>query len=125
MDADGKSALTVTLKYGPRGEDVITSLTRVSRPGYRVYVGNEDIPRVLGGLGINILSTSSGIMTGQNARKKGFGGESPLRRLLKEVGLDLENKLCHELENNLFPSLTRSRFRSVKERFRCRGRRGT
>ena len=68
-------ALTVTLKYGPRGEDVITSLTRVSRPGYRVYVGNEDIPRVLGGLGINILSTSSGIMTGQNARKKGFGGE--------------------------------------------------
>ncbi len=75
VDADGKSALTVTLKYGPRGEDVITSLTRVSRPGYRVYVGNEDIPRVLGGLGINILSTSSGIMTGQNARKKGFGGE--------------------------------------------------
>ncbi len=74
-DVDGKSALTVTLKYGPRGEDVITSLTRVSRSGCRVYVGNEDIPRVLGGLGINILSTSNGVMTGQAARLKGFGGE--------------------------------------------------
>ena len=72
---DGKLALTVTLKYSSKGEDVITSLKRVSRPGCRVYVGNKDIPRVLGGLGINILSTSNGVMTGQDARKKGFGGE--------------------------------------------------
>ena len=71
----GKLALTVTLKYSSKGEHVITSLKRVSRPGCRVYVSNKDIPRVLGGLGINILSTSNGLMTGQDARKKGFGGE--------------------------------------------------
>ncbi len=74
-EVDGKPALTVTLKYSSTGEDVITSLKRVSRPGCRVYVNNKDIPRVLGGLGINILSTSSGVMTGQEARTKGFGGE--------------------------------------------------
>jgi small subunit ribosomal protein S8 len=74
-EVEGKLALTVTLKYSSKGEDVITSLKRVSRPGCRIYVNNKDIPRVLGGLGINILSTSSGVMTGQNARKKGFGGE--------------------------------------------------
>jgi small subunit ribosomal protein S8 len=74
-EVEGKLALTVTLKYGSKGEDVITSLKRVSRSGCRVYVSNRDIPRVLGGLGINILSTSSGVMTGQVARKKGFGGE--------------------------------------------------
>ena len=67
--------LTVVLKYGPAGEDVITSLKRVSRPGCRVYVGQRDIPKVLNGLGINILSTSSGIMTGREARRKGYGGE--------------------------------------------------
>ena len=74
-DLDGKLALTVTLKYSSKGEDVITSLKRVSRPGCRIYVSNKDIPKVLGGLGINILSTSNGVMTGQDARKKGFGGE--------------------------------------------------
>ncbi len=67
--------LTLVLKYGPAGEDVITSLKRVSRPGCRVYVGQRDIPKVLNGLGINILSTSSGIMTGREARQKGYGGE--------------------------------------------------
>ena len=74
-DIGGKIGLIVTLKYSSKGEDVITSLKRVSRPGCRVYVGSKDIPRVLGGLGINILSTSNGIMTGQTARKNGFGGE--------------------------------------------------
>ena len=74
-DLDGKLALTVTLKYSSKGEDVITSLKRVSRPGCRIYVSNKDIPKVLGGLGINILSTSNGVMTGQDAREKGFGGE--------------------------------------------------
>jgi small subunit ribosomal protein S8 len=72
---DGKPVLTVSLKYGPRGEDVVTSLQRVSRPGCRVYVASREVPKVLGGLGINILSTSGGLMTGRDARKKGFGGE--------------------------------------------------
>ncbi len=70
-----RRTLTVVLKYGPAGEDVITSLKRVSRPGCRVYVGQRDIPKVLNGLGINVLSTSSGIMTGREARQKGYGGE--------------------------------------------------
>ena len=72
---DGKAVLKVFLKYGPAGEQVITSVQRVSRPGCRVFVGKKDIPRVLGGLGINILSTSSGVMTGREARKNGHGGE--------------------------------------------------
>ena len=70
-----KNLLTVFLKYGPRGERVITNIERVSRPGCRVYVSKADIPRVLGGLGINILTTSHGIMTGKEARKQGCGGE--------------------------------------------------
>ena len=74
-ETDGKPALTVQLKYGPAGEQVITSVQRVSRPGLRVYVNSRDVPRVLNGLGINILSTSSGVMTGREARKQGFGGE--------------------------------------------------
>ena len=72
----GKPMLTVFLKYGPAGELVITSVQRVSRPGYRVFVGKNNIPRVLGGLGINIWRTSSGVMTGSDARKNGHGGES-------------------------------------------------
>lgn len=74
-EGDGKPLLTVTLKYSPSGEQVVTSLQRVSRPGYRVYVGRSEVPKVLGGLGINILSTSGGVMTGRDARKRGFGGE--------------------------------------------------
>lgn len=74
-EADGKPVLTVQLKYGPGGEQVISTLRRVSRPGYRVFVGSREVPRVLGGLGVNILSTSHGVMTGGNARKKGVGGE--------------------------------------------------
>ena len=74
-NGDGSDVLTVFLKYGAGGEQVITSLQRISRPGCRVYVGKNDIPRVLGGLGINILSTSSGVMTGKDARKDGHGGE--------------------------------------------------
>ena len=63
------------LKYGPKGEKVITNIERVSRPGCRVYVSGSKIPRVLGGLGINIVTTSRGVMTGKEARKQGFGGE--------------------------------------------------
>src|SRR6185369_12736983 len=71
----GRNNLTVFLKYGSKGEKVISNIERVSRPGCRVYVSKTDIPRVLGGLGINILTTSHGIMTGKQARKQGFGGE--------------------------------------------------
>ena len=71
----GKESLTLFLKYGPKGEKVISTIERVSRPGCRVYVSKTEIPKVLGGLGINILTTSHGIMTGKQARKQGFGGE--------------------------------------------------
>lgn len=74
-DSDGKPVLTVQLKYGPAGEEVISTIRRVSRPGLRVFVGSREVPRVLGGLGINILSTSHGVMTGGSARRKGVGGE--------------------------------------------------
>jgi small subunit ribosomal protein S8 len=71
----GKNSLTLFLKYGGRGEKVISNIERISRPGCRVYVSKGEIPRVLGGLGINILTTSHGVMTGREARKQGFGGE--------------------------------------------------
>ncbi len=67
--------LRVQLKYGESREAAITGLKRVSKPGCRMYVGHEDIPRVLNGLGINVLSTSRGIMTDRQARKDGVGGE--------------------------------------------------
>jgi small subunit ribosomal protein S8 len=78
-DGEGKSAvqktLRVQLKYGPRGERVITGIERVSRPGRRVYFGTEEVPTVLGGLGTSILTTSRGVMTGREARRQGVGGE--------------------------------------------------
>ena len=74
-DEGGKHFLTVFLKYGPKGEKVISNIERVSRPGCRVYVSKTEIPKVLGGLGINIVTTSHGVMTGKHARKNGFGGE--------------------------------------------------
>ena len=70
-----RQLIRVFLKYGPRGEKVISGLERVSRPGRRVYIGVEDVPTVLGGLGTNILTTSRGVMTGRAARKAGVGGE--------------------------------------------------
>ncbi len=70
-----KNFLTVFLKYGPKGEKVISNIERISRPGCRVYVSKTEIPRVLGGLGISILTTSHGVMTGKQARMQGFGGE--------------------------------------------------
>jgi small subunit ribosomal protein S8 len=74
-EEEGKNFLTLFLKYGPKGEKVISNIERISRPGCRVYVSKADIPKVLGGLGINILTTSHGVMTGRQARKQGFGGE--------------------------------------------------
>jgi small subunit ribosomal protein S8 len=70
-----RSILRVYLKYGPKGEQVIAGLQRVSRPGCRVYTSRERIPLVLGGLGISILSTPKGVLTGAQARKVGVGGE--------------------------------------------------
>lgn len=67
--------LRLALKYGPRGERVISGIERVSRPGRRVYTGRDEVPRVLGGLGTSILTTSRGVMTGREALKVGVGGE--------------------------------------------------
>jgi len=67
--------LRVTLKYGPEKEKVITGLRRISRPGLRVYAAKTEIPRVLGGLGIVIMSTSKGILSGKQAKREGVGGE--------------------------------------------------
>ncbi len=67
--------IVVTLKYGANNEKVISGLKRVSKPGLRVYVGADEIPQVLGGLGIAIVSTSKGIMTDKEARKAHQGGE--------------------------------------------------
>ena len=72
---DKQNMLRVFLKYGPGMERVITDVQRVSRPGCRIYCGKDQIPRVYGGLGINILSTSRGLMTGRTAAKEGVGGE--------------------------------------------------
>jgi small subunit ribosomal protein S8 len=74
-EEDGKKVLRIYLKYGTDNNAAISNLQRISRPGCRVYVGRNDIPRVLGGLGINILTTPKGVMTGRQARKHGVGGE--------------------------------------------------
>jgi small subunit ribosomal protein S8 len=68
-------AITVTLKYTDQRKPVITGMKRVSRPGQRTYVDHAHIPRIQGGMGTAIISTSSGVMTGHNARLKGVGGE--------------------------------------------------
>ncbi len=70
-----QGVLRIYLKYGPGMERVITDLQRVSRPGCRIYCAKNEIPRVYGGLGINILSTSRGLMTGRSAAREGVGGE--------------------------------------------------
>jgi small subunit ribosomal protein S8 len=70
-----QATLRVFLKYGPRGERVITGIQRVSRPGRRVYFGRDEVPDVLAGLGTSILTTSRGVMTGREAVKAGVGGE--------------------------------------------------
>jgi small subunit ribosomal protein S8 len=74
-EEEGRKVLRVYLKYGPNNEATMSQLSRISRPGCRVYVGRNEIPRVLGGLGINILTTPKGVMTGRQARKEGVGGE--------------------------------------------------
>ena len=74
--SDGKQGiLRVSLKYGPERDRVITGIKRISKPGLRVYAKKEQLPKVLGGLGIAIISTSQGIMSDKQARKSGLGGE--------------------------------------------------
>jgi small subunit ribosomal protein S8 len=70
-----QATLTVRLKYGPNRERVIAGLRRISKPGLRVYVKRTEIPRVLGGLGVAILSTNEGLVTDKTARRRGLGGE--------------------------------------------------
>ena len=76
LTEDGaKKSIRIYLKYTPGNVPVISRIERVSRPGCRVYVGSREVPRVLGGLGINILTTPKGVMTGMTARKENVGGE--------------------------------------------------
>ena len=73
---DGKQGvIRIALKYGPNKEKVISGLKRVSKPGLRIYAGAEELPRVLKGLGIAVISTSKGIMTDKKARSQNIGGE--------------------------------------------------
>ena len=67
--------LTLALKYGPKKERVITGIRRISKPGLRVYAKKDELPRVLGGLGIAVIPTSKGVMTEKRAKKIGVGGE--------------------------------------------------
>ena len=73
-DIDGKPVMEITLKYY-QGQPVIEQIKRVSRPGLRVYKGKDELPKVMGGLGVAIISTSKGLMTDRAARKAGHGGE--------------------------------------------------
>ena len=75
VEVDGIKMIEVTLKYGPNGEKVIQGLKRISKPGLRIYSNADQLPKVLNGLGIAIVSTSKGIITDKNARKLNVGGE--------------------------------------------------
>lgn len=75
VDDNKQGVIKLLLKYGPNGERVISGLKRISKPGLRNYVSAEDLPKVLNGLGIAIVSTSAGVITDKEARQKGVGGE--------------------------------------------------
>jgi small subunit ribosomal protein S8 len=75
VDEEKKKVLRVLLRYDADGQSAVSSLERISKPGRRVYVGAHGVPRVLGGLGVTILTTPKGVMTGKSARKAGVGGE--------------------------------------------------
>ncbi|MBO4537798.1 MAG: 30S ribosomal protein S8, partial [Erysipelotrichaceae bacterium] len=75
VDGDLKKNIVITLKYGAHGEKVISGIKRISKPGLRVYAQAAKMPRVLNGLGIAIISTSQGIMTGAQAKARKIGGE--------------------------------------------------
>ena len=73
--AEPQDELNITLKYGPKRENTISGIRRISKPGLRVYAKKDELPRVLGGLGVAVISTSKGIMTEKQARVAGVGGE--------------------------------------------------
>jgi small subunit ribosomal protein S8 len=75
VEDKGRPVLRVGLKYDSEGEPIVTGLERVSRPGRRIYAGAKEMPEVLGGLGVSIVSTSKGILTGRTARESRLGGE--------------------------------------------------
>lgn len=75
LNEGSQGVIRVTLKYGPNKTRVITGLKRISKPGLRVYARKDEVPKVLGGLGVAILSTSRGVMTDREARKQAVGGE--------------------------------------------------
>ena len=75
IEASPVGQLQVTLKYGPKKQKTIRGLKRISKPGLRVYAGKDDLPRVLGGLGTAVISTSKGVMADRDARQQGVGGE--------------------------------------------------
>ena len=75
LEDSKQGVIRITLKYGPNKSQVITGLRRVSKPGLRIYSSCEEMPRVMKGLGIAILSTSKGVMTDKQARKENVGGE--------------------------------------------------
>ncbi|MDD7350730.1 MAG: 30S ribosomal protein S8 [Clostridia bacterium] len=70
-----QSVMKVNLKYGPKNEKVITGIKRISKPGLRIYASSDNLPKVLGGMGIAIISTSKGVMTDKQARAQHIGGE--------------------------------------------------
>jgi len=74
-ETEPQATLTIRMKYGPNRERVIAGIRRISKPGLRVYVKRDEVPRVLGGLGVAILSTNAGLLTDRTARKDGVGGE--------------------------------------------------
>ena len=76
IDVDGIQMIHITLKYGAdKNEKIITGLKRISKPGLRVYAGKDELPKVLGGLGVAIISTNKGVITDKEARKQQVGGE--------------------------------------------------
>ncbi len=75
VEETAQGMIQLTLKYGPKKERVITGLKRISKPGLRVYAKKDEVPKVLNGLGIAVISTSKGIMTDKEARKQNLGGE--------------------------------------------------
>ena len=75
IDGEPRATLEITLKYGEKKAKTIRGIKRISKPGLRIYAGKDELPRVLGGLGTAIISTSKGVMTDRDARKAGVGGE--------------------------------------------------
>ena len=75
IDGEPRGTLEITLQDGPQKAKTIRGIKRISKPGLRIYAGKDDLPRVLGGLGTAIISTSRGVMTDRDARKQGIGGE--------------------------------------------------